>query len=680
MSGRRHRSDGLARRGPGISADAAGPFRLFDAVGALVMVLGRDGEVVYWNRACQALSGYTLEAVRDPRDRSALLQLDRPELQAAPFTELREDRVPVSFENAWTTSAGQRREIQWWCTTTIETGAAVDLMFCTGFDITPRKLAEERLRLSEERLSGIVELATDAIVTVDANQRITLFNQGAERIFGASSAEMLGRSLDELLPPDVRTVHRRHFERFIARPAGARPMEELRTVTGRRKTGELFPAEVGVSSFTVGGQHVSTAVLRDVTRRRSREAKQRFLVEATAALASSLEYKRTLASVARLAATSVADFVIVDLLEESGEIRRLEVATSDPAKTQLAAALRQSLKPGAPAAVVGRVFETRQAELRTELPWADLADAIGIDPAYRESLQQLDPTWLMAVPLAAHNRILGAIVFLGCRTGTRFGDDDLQLAEALGRQAALAIDNARLFEAARRATAARDDILQVVAHELRNPLTAVVFSAHALEARSATEADLRSVRMIKDSVEEINRLIDDLLDEKLLAAGQMVQEMRPHSGAALVTAALEAGMAVALEVQLSAVVHDAEVKVLVDEHRIGQVFGNLIGNAVKFTPAGGHVEIGTRVENDEALFWVSDTGVGIAPEHLAHVFDRYWQATRPDRQGAGLGLPICKGIVEAHGGRIWVRSEAGTGSTFFFALPRAPHEIQASAG
>jgi len=645
-------------------------FGLFEMAGSLVVVIDRDREVVYWNRACEELSGYTLDELRDQNKRANLLRLYDPRVQEAHLTALWAGRGPVVFENAWTTKAGERREIRWWCTTRIEASGTADLAFCTGFDITQRKLAEEGLRVSEERLSGIVALASDAIVAVDADLNITIFNQAAEMIFGWSMPEILGRPLDELLPRGLGSVHRQHFERFTRQQPGQRPMLELRAVTARRKNGEVFPAEVAVSSFTVGGQRVSTAVLRDVTQRRRHEARQRFLVEAAALLASSLDYEETLASIAKLAAASIAGFCIVDLVDERGELRRLEVATSDPGKAAIADALRQALRPGDPAPIVRRVFETAQAELYAQLP-ADFADTLGIDDEHCRLLQQLSPTWLMAVPLAVHGRMLGAIVFLGCQAGVRFTDEDLRLAQALGRQAALAIDNARLFEAAQRATVERDDVLQVVAHDLRNPLTAILFSAHTLGARATTEGERRAARLINESLDEMNRLIDDLLDEKLLAAGQIVHDRQPHACADLVTAALEAARASALDVELRAALEDNGARVMVDRRRILQVFANLIGNAVKFTPAGGPIEVGSRVREGEALFWVSDRGVGIAADHLAHVFDRYWQATRTDRQGAGLGLPICKGIVEAHDGRIWARSEVGKGSTFFFALATA---------
>jgi signal transduction histidine kinase len=113
------------------------------------------------------------------------------------------------------------------------------------------------------------------------------------------------------------------------------------------------------------------------------------------------------------------------------------------------------------------------------------------------------------------------------------------------------------------------------------------------------------------------------------------------------------------------------VSVRADRIRVSQIVGNLIGNAIKFTPRGGHITVGVAPRNGEALFSVTDTGPGISAESLSHIFDRFWQANRAERRGAGLGLAICKGLVEAHGGRIWVESALGRGTTFCFTIPAA---------
>jgi signal transduction histidine kinase len=171
----------------------------------------------------------------------------------------------------------------------------------------------------------------------------------------------------------------------------------------------------------------------------------------------------------------------------------------------------------------------------------------------------------------------------------------------------------------------------------------------------------------------MNRLIEDLLDLTRIETGHLsVERSRLRAQQAVLDAA-EAQKplvsAAGLELRLE-VVGDLPL-VEADPQRLLQVFENLIGNAIKFTPSGGRITVGVAPKGHEDLFWVQNTGSAIPPEHLAHVFERYWQAKGGEKRGAGLGLPIVKGIVEAHGGRVWVESTEGRGTTFYFTIPIA---------
>ncbi|HEY7235064.1 MAG TPA: PAS domain S-box protein [Gemmatimonadaceae bacterium] len=230
-------------------------------------------------------------------------------------------------------------------------------------------------------------------------------------------------------------------------------------------------------------------------------------------------------------------------------------------------------------------------------------------------------------------------------------------------------------EALRRAVTARDDVLGIVAHDLRNPLSTIMMQASLLE-RPGPEPERRDQTprlVIARSTARMNHLIQDLLDVAVVEAGQLLKVERERlSVADLVRDAIETQATLAsssgldLRADVGQDVHD----IWGDRHRLLQVFENLIGNALKFTAEGGRVTVGAVLKDKEVVFSVADTGSGIAPESLTHVFDRFWQAsTRAGRLGAGLGLPITKGIVEAHGGRIWVESTLGRGTTFFFTIP-----------
>jgi signal transduction histidine kinase len=260
----------------------------------------------------------------------------------------------------------------------------------------------------------------------------------------------------------------------------------------------------------------------------------------------------------------------------------------------------------------------------------------------------------------------------------RYDALDLALAEDLGVRAALAIDNARLYMDERRATRARQEVLRVVSHDLKTPLTAIVMSAQRLAKMTLSEgggtqaADV--IATIRRSAQRMARLVDDLLDIERIEAHGLHIEPRKLEASALVADSLESiePLASTRSIRLRAEVEGARnVIVLCDRERIMQVFANLLGNGIKFAPEGSAVTVCADRKDDEVIFCVRDEGPGMGANELPHVFDRYWQGRGTERLGIGLGLAIAKAIVEAHGGRIWVESDIGKGSTFYFTLRRA---------
>jgi signal transduction histidine kinase len=221
---------------------------------------------------------------------------------------------------------------------------------------------------------------------------------------------------------------------------------------------------------------------------------------------------------------------------------------------------------------------------------------------------------------------------------------------------------------AKRATQARDDILGVVAHDLRNPLGAVTTLAQVLRMQGL-EAEIGNE--ITDAADRMNRLIGDLLDVTRIEAGQLYLKRQRLPALEVITDALKGQTPLAslasLELRLEAAPELPDI--WADRNRILQVFENLIGNAIKFTKPGGRITLGATARAGEVLFSVSDTGRGIASTHLPHLFDRFWQAPGVERRGIGFGLAIVKGLVDAHRGRVWVQSSPGHGSIFFFTIP-----------
>jgi PAS domain S-box-containing protein len=366
---------------------------------------------------------------------------------------------------------------------------------------SPADAATSR-KLTEFLLADIIGISADAIICIDAEQHITLFNDGAERIFGWRSDEMLGQRLEILLPERFREMHAAHVERFRSAPERARKMGERREIAGLRKNGEEFPAEAAIAKVTTSDSVVYSVVLRDIT---------------------------------------------------------------------------------------------EQVEL--------------------------------------HRRL-------------------------------------------QRAVQARDETVGVVAHDLRNPVSAVKMLSHALLAGADGEklgAQSREhLELIRDAAVQMDRLIQDLLDVTKVETGRLIVDLQPVTTIALLDGALRTlrplveNAGVELDVRLPAtlpIVH-------ADPERIGQVLSNLVGNSLKATPRGGTITVSAVERDGDVRISLADTGTGIAPDHLPRIFERFWQAKAGTlSRGSGLGLPIARGIVVAHGGRIWAESEIGRGTSMHFTLP-----------
>lgn len=263
-------------------------------------------------------------------------------------------------------------------------------------------------------------------------------------------------------------------------------------------------------------------------------------------------------------------------------------------------------------------------------------------------------------------------------SGTRAERGRIVAEELRAKSEALAEENARLYEEAQQAVRAREQVLAVVSHDLRTPLAAILMTADALMLELPTEAEtpklLQSQERIRRSATRMLRLIDDLLDLANIEVGRVAIELKPRDPGQLIRETLANFDSVAHKegLQLGAQLGESLPNAYCDGDRILQVLSNLVGNAIKVAQQGGRITLRVEARAGELVFVVEDDGPGIAEEERKHLFERYWRGEHTQYRGSGLGLAIAHGIVSAHGGKIWVESELGRGTTFRFTVPAAP--------
>jgi PAS domain S-box-containing protein len=449
----------------------------------------------------------------------------------------------------------------------------------------------------------------------------------------------------------------------------------------RRRQYRDVDIQVGTALANLSAASITTAELYEEQRRRrdaADHARERaaFLAEAGTVLGSSLDYEATLAAVARLAVPAIADWCAVDILGERGALHRLAVAHVDPAKVELARSLQERYpsNPDTPGGV-HEVIRTREARMMSRIP-SELLDAAARDDEHRRVLRELQLTSYMCVPLITQGQAVGAITFVSAESGREYSDDDLRIARELAARASLAVENARSYAQATQASRLKDEFLATLSHELRTPLNAVLGYARMLKlgalapdrARPALEAVERNATALK-------QIIEDVLDVSRIVAGRLRLNVEPVDLAGILHEACATVMpaADAKGVRVESVIDPSVTPVSGDPDRLMQIVWNLLSNAIKFTTRGGKVQLRLSRVNSHVEVTVSDTGIGIVPEFLPFVFDRFRQADASfsrEHGGLGLGLSIAKQLAEIHGGTITVASGgAGHGATFTLRLP-----------
>jgi PAS domain S-box-containing protein len=635
----------------------------------------------------------------------------------------------------------------------------------------------------------------DGIIVFDKSGSLLFANQPAASAFGAASVdEILAHPLADVMTKfDIMDEEGEPFPterlpgRLVLAGAATRPETILRFRI--RATGEeRWSAASARPLYGDDGEvEAAISIFRDITDLKRTEVTQRFLAEATEILNRSLDLHETIASLARLAVPTLADWCVVHRRGEQGGVEPLVLAHSDPEKVRWSEELgRRWPAHEDERSVIMQVLESGRPQLFPEVG-DDMLAAAARDDEHLELIRSVGMRSAMTVPVVGRTGVLGTMTFVSAETGRRYGDADLNLAQGLAQRAGFALENALLYEQAearghaalvlshiedgvflvdgdgivrlwnaaaarltglapaemlgraaeealpgwadlaplvrlgssgepgsapiqslpldlggrelwvaasgvafeegivyafRDLTSERDvdelktEFLATASHELRTPLAAVYGAAMTLRR---TDLDLdeeqrgRLLDIVSSESNRLTRIVDDILWASRVDSGRLevsIEQFDPLAVANGIAEAARAHLPAGIELVLSAPAEPAPV--VGDADKVRQVLSNLVENAVKYSPDGGKVEVRLEPQERRVLFSVRDEGLGIPPGEQSRIFEKFYRLDPNLTRGVGgtgLGLYICRELVRRMGGRIWVASTEGEGSTFFFDIP-----------
>lgn len=530
-----------------------------------------------------------------------------------------------------------------------------------------RERAEEALHESEGRLRSFVQHSADGILITGQDGRIDIVNPAAERMFGYEPAELAGQPIEVVVPKHLRPAHERDRTAFVAE-AEHRSMAPGRDLHALRKDGSAFPVDVSLTPLKIAGSVTVAAVVRDATARREEEQRQRILIEAGEVLGSSLAVDALLGRLAGLLVNTMADWSSVATLTEEGTLRRA-AARRDLVSTEAAQQVERWFAEWLRAAEDPRAFSGCVrviAEQHQDVGNGQLA-----------GVRRLGLGRLMIVPMVSGQRLTGAIAIARSASASDYTSAEERLAAEVATRAALAIENALLYQQAeriqsdlRRSNETKDEFLGLMSHELRTPMTSIYGGARLLLSRPELSNDARRdvLRDIERGGHRLAYMLENLLTLSRLELGQgvpvepvLLQRTVKHVIAAYRQHNEEAVIRVHADPALPPVAADPAFLEL--------VIGNLLGNVEKHASPTTPIEVRLVRSDACAVLSVLDRGPGVQATELEKLFDRFYQSGSRSNNGSGLGLTVCKRLIEAQGGRIWAEQREGGGLGISFALP-----------
>jgi len=549
-----------------------------------------------------------------------------------------------------------------------------------------REVAEVK-RDSEKRYRELAEAIPPVVWTAAPDGAVNYFNQRWFEQTGQSPEQAEGWGWMAAVHPDDSRAREQQWREALAtggiyesecrirdREGGYR-WHLCRAVPERGRNGQVIG---WLGTYTDCDDLKRAHAAAEGARRRSE-----LLAAASSVLSSSLDYRTSLERAARLTVPRLADWCVIDVLSEEadgGEPVHLEPAVLVHSSPELEQRLRElrrhypSVNGPLGSGWLTDVLATGKPELIRKVT-ADVVRALTHDETHARLLGELGPESVICVPLVAREKIIGTLTLVSATGGKNYDESDLAMARDLAHRAAIAIDNSRLYRAAQRAVALRDEFLSIASHELRTPLTSLLLQLQTLSRMMSDEEAKVSNKLDKavQQTRRLEKLIANLLDVSRIISGRLTLEIEDVDVAELVSDvaerfADEAGRAecdIRIDLAAAPLGHW-------DRLRLEQVVTNLLSNAVRYAP-GAPIEVRVEAVDGLARITVADHGIGIAPEALGRIFGRFERASDgPHYGGLGLGLYITRSIVEAHGGQIRVTSQMGQGARFVVELPLEP--------
>jgi PAS domain S-box-containing protein len=545
---------------------------------------------------------------------------------------------------------------------------------------TQRQLTQSRLRYAD-----LFDFAPIGYVTLDAECKIAEMNLALARLLAGTPHHFMGVRFETLLLLEDQSRFRQHIER--CRRSSLRAQMELRLVPhgGEPVTVELNSVagremEHGKLQYRCAIVNISDRKAAEDALRRSQaelelRANHHFLSEASAVFSASLDYETAISNVVRMSIPRLADCCVVDIVQTDGRLSRAAVAHLDHSKEDLLWHLGKLPQERNQAFGKAKVVRTGRSELYANVT-DSLLSALAQDADHLRILRELACLSYICVPLSIRGNIFGAAGFMKTRPGQPYTLADLALAEEFADRAAVAIDNAMLYKKEQEANRLKDEFLSIVSHELKTPLTPILGAMYRLRCVRSDDLEVqKAANMVERNAKRQADIIDDLLNVSKVASGKFdlnyVSGNLPEVLKTAVEVARPAAEAQGISVDI--VIDEGIQPIRCDPERIHQALWNLISNAIKFSPPGGHIWIAARSLVNVVQIVIEDQGEGIPAEFLPHIFDPFRQAgqfvTRK-HGGLGLGLSIVKHIVQQHGGAVRAESPGpGKGSRFVIELP-----------